>query len=237
MDTLRIQTSQNVEITVEAAGLGDRLIAAILDGLVQGAYLLVMSLVFGWTQNAWVGLAAVLPVLLYHLLFEVFFDGQSPGKRQMGIRVARLDGSSPSLGAYLIRWIVRPVEIWMTFGAAAMLTILLSRKGQRIGDLAAGTAVVRVRQDVALAETGLLESRPTEQRFPEASLLSSADVQAVHDVLRQYRARGRTARSERLVRRTKEVIEQKMGVPPVAEPAPAFLLQVLRDYHAAPLEE
>lgn len=232
MDTLRIQTAQNVEITYEAAGLGDRIVAAIIDGLVQGAYLIVAALLLGGTTAFLIfGLG---PVLLYHLLCEVFFRGQSLGKNVVNVRVARVDGTPPGLGAYVLRWLLRPVEIWMTLGTVAMLAILLGKTGQRIGDRAAGTTVVRVRQHTSLAETGLVERPEADEppHYPEAALLSSEDVQTVRAVLQQYRSMGKTGRSERLVRRAKEAVERKMGVPPVDVPPQAFLLQVLRDYHA-----
>jgi uncharacterized RDD family membrane protein YckC len=236
VDTLRIQTAQNVEITYEAAGLGDRIIATMIDGIVEGAYIvgsLILLVVLGVGEALMLAIAIV-PVVFYHLFCEVFFDGRTIGKDVMKIRVARIDGSPPGLGAYLLRWVLRPIDIWWTSGLVAMLSILLGRTGQRLGDRAAGTTVVRMRGQTSLEETGLVRRRDAAEppRFPEAALLSSEDIQTVRAVLHQYRVMGRTTRSERLVRMTKEALEHKMGLPPVDVAAPTFLLQVLRDHHA-----
>src|SRR5690606_21050190 len=84
------------------------------------------------------------PFLLYHPLFEILMNGQSPGKRQMKIKVVSLDGSSPTIGGYLMRWLFRLVEVFMLRGAVAMVTIAANGKGQRLGDIAAGTTVVKL---------------------------------------------------------------------------------------------
>ena len=233
MDTLRIQTAQHVEITYEVAGIGDRAIAALIDLFIQGvilsaSFVLLAQLASG---TAWfLGVSGL--VTLYHPFCETLFNGQSPGKRQQGLRVARVDGSRPGVGAYLMRWLIGLVELWMTVGLAALLTVLIGRRGQRLGDMAAGTAVVRVQKTVDIADTGLMSAAPDEPVYPEVSALTSADVQTIREVLKQTRANGRNARTDRLLRRTKEVVEQKMALPPVDEQPYSFLLAVLKDYNS-----
>jgi len=235
VDALRIQTAQHVEITVAAAGLGERVMAALLDLLVVGAWAALSAFVLGagGAPGAAFVVVTALPALLYHPFCEAVFDGRTVGKDALRIRVARLDGSSAGLGAVLTRWLIGLVELWMTWGVVAMLAVLLGRTGQRLGDRAAGTAVVRVRPAAPAP------APPSEGgvRYPEAAFLSAADAQTVREVLRQARAMGRTARSERLLRRTKEAAERKMGIPPVDAPPAAFLRQVLADYERGPSEK
>jgi uncharacterized RDD family membrane protein YckC len=232
VDTLRIQTAQHVEITFAVAGIGDRAIASLIDLFIQGAILAgtFVLLASMRASSPWFfGVMAM--ITLYHPLCETLFDGQSPGKRQQGIRVARVDGTRPGVGAYAMRWLLGLVEIWMTFGLVALLAVLLGRRGQRLGDLAAGTAVVRVRRSADIAGTGLMDDAPAEPAYPEVTALSSKDIQTIREVLNQSRANGRNARTERLLRRTKEVVERKMSLPPVDEQPYRFLVRVLKDYN------
>lgn len=243
MDTVRIETAQHVDITYEAAGVGDRVIATLIDAVIQVATLigtlLVLSAVGAWGSSAYVGVVVL--VLLYHPICETLLDGQSPGKRTVRTRVARIDGSRAGVGAYLLRWLIGLVEITTTVGLVALITVLVNRRGQRLGDIAAGTAVVRMRKEVDLADTGFVDAAiPAEPSIPEVVSLSSRDIQIVRDVLQQCRANGRTARTERLLARTKEVVERKMGIPPVEQNPYRFLVHLLVDYNAtrtAPAEE
>jgi uncharacterized RDD family membrane protein YckC len=236
VDTLRIETAQHVAITYEVAGIGDRAIASIVDAFIQISVLVLAWLLLAMAapqQGFWVYMGAWIIVTVYHPFCEAVFDGRSVGKAVVGTRVARIDGGRPGAGAFAIRWLLGLVEIWMTIGVVALLAVLISRKGQRIGDMAAGTAVLRVRKAADVAETGLLDvSDDAQAHYPEVALLTSGDIQVIRKVLHQTRANGRNARTDRLLRRTKEVVEQKMGLPTVDEQPYRFLLRVMADYNA-----
>jgi uncharacterized RDD family membrane protein YckC len=236
MDVLQIETAQHVDITYEAAGVGDRVVATIIDATIQTA-IAIAAVVFS-TVTGWFGLVTVYMSLglitLYHPICETLLDGQSIGKRIVRTRVARIDGGRAGVGQYVIRWLVGLVEIWTCGGVIALFAVMLNRRGQRVGDMAAGTAVVRVRQEVSLADTGFLSTVAAdyEPTFPEAGVLTAEDIQTVRAVLDQARGGGRTAQTERLVQRTKQILEQKMGLPPVDQPGYRFLVQILADYNA-----
>ena len=148
MSTIRIQTTQNVVLEYEAASVGDRVLAQLIDGVVMvlwavGAGFLIDRLNSSFiNQSVLQYLLIAGPLLVYHPVCEIFFNGQSLGKQVRKIKVTRLDGTRPGPGDYLLRWLIGLVEIGLTMGSVALVAALFNGRGQRLGDLAAGTAVV-----------------------------------------------------------------------------------------------
>lgn len=229
MTTVSVRTTQNVSIEYPIAGVGNRILAYIIDGLIITAYCAILLL--GVLQNVASGAGAVLviiliflPVFFYHLLFEIFMNGQSPGKRQVGIRVIRLDGTPATVGNYLLRWLFRPVEC----NALGAIIIAVSRKGQRIGDMVAGTTVIKVSpQDTPSAadEIGILTEPDYQPVFPQAAQLSDADI----EVIRQALAASRDSGNRAPVEAAAERVKSRFGISSDF-PAVKFLYTVLRDY-------
>jgi uncharacterized RDD family membrane protein YckC len=192
MEKIRIETTQNVDIEYEVASVGDRIVATIIDSLVMMGYFLAVFIILTNTMSRSFGpgegivfFIVSLPVFLYSLLFEVFMNGQSPGKRAMKIKVMRMDGRQPTLGNYLMRWVLRLVDIWMTDGIAALITILVNGKGQRLGDLAAGTLVIKLRAKQEISHTAFEKVEATYVPvFPQASNLTDKDATTIKQVLR-----------------------------------------------------
>ena len=233
-DRLQIQTAQNVALAVPAAGLGERILAWIADTALWVGYalLVVWLLAEAGADAAWLlVLLVAVPVLLYHLLFEVFFDGQTPGKRLLKVRVARLDGAQPTLGQYVLRWLLRFVDVTATSGTVAVVAVGVTRRSQRLGDLAAGTTVIRQRRRVRLSEV-LYPTAPPGYApvVPQAEALSDADVRTLRAVLVRLRLSKRDRRSSALADRAKEAVEAKLGLPPSPLSAPEFLETVVRDH-------
>lgn len=148
----------DVRLDLPLASLGSRLTAAAIDLLVVylgftilGILGLVLAAlagsfggkeVLGW---ALVGLTifAFLAAWGYFLLFELFWEGQTPGKRAMGLRVVTDEGAPPGLVACAVRNLLRPVDFLPGFYGLGAFAIFLSRRARRLGDLAAGTVVIR----------------------------------------------------------------------------------------------
>ena len=233
---LRIQTAQNVALAVAPAGLGERILAWVADSALWVGYSLFMVEILeaAGADTQWLYLLIVfLPVLLYHLLFEVFFDGQTPGKRLVKVRVARLDGAQPTLGQYLLRWLLRFVDVTATSGTVAVVAVGVTERSQRLGDLAAGTTVIRQRRRVRLDEVLYPPAPPGyEPEVPEAEALADADVRTLRAVLVRLRLSKRDRRSLALADRAKQAVEAKLGLPPSPLPAPEFLETVVRDHTA-----
>ena len=117
-----IITGQFVRISQTPASIGERLIARFIDLLVIVIYVysttaLLFRMILPSGTNLFIFMAAIyLPALCYHLLCEIFNRGQSLGKRVMKIRVVKADGSTPGLSAYLLRWLLMPIDGPLVWG-------------------------------------------------------------------------------------------------------------------------
>jgi uncharacterized RDD family membrane protein YckC len=191
MQSIKIRTSQNIELEYPLAGVGDRLVAYLIDLLIYIAYGVTMALlsdaVGGFGSSSWVYLILVLPVLFYQLCCEVFLNGQSLGKKAKQIRVISLDGNQPTLGQYLVRWLFRIVDNMIGNGVVAIVTIALSQKSQRVGDMLAGTTVVRTRPQSGFHETLYAEtSADYVPAYARAGQLSDQDIALLREVLNRH---------------------------------------------------
>ncbi len=232
---LDVRTAQNVPLALEPASVGQRVLATLVDGAIVVAWTILLSF---WERvtNAPLSMAAQvlllgLPLVLYHLAFEVFFEGRTPGKLLLKTQVARIDGAQPTLGQYLLRWLLRFVDVSLTGGSAALVSVVLTKRSQRIGDLVAGTTVVRRRHRVRLDEV-LYPPTPADHvpEFPEAVRLSDADVRTLRAVIVRLRLSKRDARSTALARRAKAAVERRLDIEPVNMPPEPFLKAVVRDH-------
>lgn len=232
MQGLTIETAQNVLVRHEVASLGDRIVAYLIDSLVIAAWVFVwVILAFAFASNSGSDALMVmffvvvfLPVLFYRLVCEVTMDGQSIGKRARRIRVARLDGAQPTLGQYLLRWVLRPIDGFYWIG---LVVILINGKGQRLGDLAAGTTVVSLKQRLRLQDTVLAEVKDDHAvRFPEAVRLNDRQATMIRESLRKLGTPGGVALVEELAAKVRAVI----GNPGTDMGSIEFLEAVLRDY-------
>ena len=156
-------------------------------------------------------------------------NGQSIGKKAMKIRVVKIDGSQPGIGSYFLRWILKPIDVFITQGSVAFLTILINGKGQRLGDLAANTTVIKLKQDVKLEDILIPKvEEKYEVVYPQVSLLNDSDIQIIKDVL-NHKMNLDMYSYQNLVDKAKLGIAKKMGVEPDANGI-RFLNVVLKDY-------
>jgi len=201
MNNISIATAQNVVIDYEAAGLGDRILATLIDTLIQMAYIFVVVMAFIFIADAIsasdevsglmlaIGSLAYLPILLYHLLCEIFMNGQSFGKKAMKIKVVKLDGSNPTIGSYFLRWILRLIDFALTYYAVGIILIVITKNSQRLGDLAANTTVVRLTRKVNIRDT--IYEKVAKQThivtYPQAELLTDNDISILKEVVKTAR--------------------------------------------------
>lgn len=231
MDNFQIETAQNISITQNVAGVGERILAYLIDGLLMLAYVIIIILLMGGLDaNAgqeWLFISVVfLPLLLYFLLWESLWNGQSPGKAALQLRVVKLDGSKPAFSNYLVRWLLRIIDISMTSGSVAVVTILLNGKGQRLGDLAAGTTVISEKMKTGLENT-LLVNVPDDYRpvYPQVTMLKDRDVQEIKDIYRSSLQGSNYRVIQQLSVRVSEILQVAPREKPVQ-----FLKTVLKDY-------
>jgi len=189
MDNFHIETAQNVSIKQNVAQLSTRIGAFFIDMFIIAGYYIIIILIinalgFSLDESLYVYYALLsLPVFFYSLLFETLMNGQTPGKYLSKIRVTKLDGSKPTFGSYLIRWMLRLIDISLASGSVALLTILLNGKGQRLGDLAAGTTVISEKKNITIDNT-LIVDIPEEYKptFSQVTLLNDNDIQTIKEL-------------------------------------------------------
>ncbi|MEZ4883612.1 MAG: RDD family protein [Chitinophagales bacterium] len=231
MERISIDTTQNVAIEYEAAGLGDRFIAGLIDYLILGMYLLGMLYFIDIISSAlpqWaIILIFIFPVWLYHLLCELFMNGQSIGKRQMNIKVININGLPVSFGSYFIRWLFRLIDVFMTFGGLAVLTIVMNGKGQRLGDMAAGTAVVSLKSRKKLSDT-LFEFTDENYQvtFKQVQNLTDKDVSLIKEIMNDAKQTSNNQVILALVAKLKKLLDIESSLP-----ARIFLETILKDYN------
>ncbi len=236
MPSIRIQTTQNVTVEYEIASVGDRILATLIDWAVYVAYAGVVGAVVSQLQlnlPPLVGFALYLPVLLYSVLAESLFDGRTLGKHARDLRVVKKSGVAPGVGDYLLRWLLAPVDLF-PFGGIGLLSMLITSNGQRLGDLTAGTVVVKMRARAGLRAStfGGTASDPAtassyQVTFPQAAQLSDRDVTLIRQLLAEGLRRG----DQHLLTQTVQRVQELTGIPhPINQPAPWFLGTVLRDH-------
>lgn len=176
-DTFRVQTADNVSLGYTTAGVGSRMVAQLIDNAI--ALVLVFAVVdvlmtagastassaqgAGWAAGAAVG-AGFLAYFGYFLVAELLSGGRTPGKAVMGLRVVRLDGSAADFSAVLVRNLVRIVDVLVFY--AGLLVMFFNPLSRRLGDMAAGTVVIRERAPVTLA--AVAAPPPLILRTPDA---------------------------------------------------------------------
>jgi len=239
MENLGIETTQNVDIQYNIASIGDRVVAQILDLLILFGYAFAMIFVILFLNDTFSGtpfyyptaifIILYLPFFFYDFLCEVFLNGQSIGKRIMKIKVIKIDGSQPGIGSYFLRWLLKPLDVFFTYGSVGIITMLINGKGQRLGDLAGNTTVIKLRQEVRLEEILIPKTiQNYEVNFPQVNLLSEKDIQIIRDVI-NHRKNTDAISYQNILEKAKTGIANKMGVQSELN-ALFFLDTVIKDY-------
>lgn len=190
-DQLNIDTPEQVELEFAVAGIGSRFVAVLLDHLIMGGMFLVLALLGGFLFSLEVNRINLLGKWIlalfiamnfalywgYYTLFEAFWHGQTPGKHVMKLRVIKDSGRQITLFEAMSRNLMRIVDYLPACYLAGVITMLCTKRNQRLGDLAAGTIVVHERSD----EQPLLIERGTSimpaQAMPAFDPVSSMAAQ------------------------------------------------------------
>ncbi len=230
MAQININTSQNVEINYATASLMGRIVAQIIDFLIITANVLIMLLINDYmTIYYGIKILVILPVLLYSFIMESVFQGQSIGKMILKIKVVKLDGTQAGLLSYFIRWIFRIIDI-TAYGTVAIISIAVSKNGQRLGDIAAGTIVVNLKkkQDFKYSIFQALDE-DYKLQIAEVEKLSEDDIQTIIKVIKNYDSSPSVA-SRGLLIKTKNALQTKMGIESSLSEY-RFLTTIIKDYN------
>jgi len=189
-----------------------------------------------------------LPMLLYSLVTEVMMHGQTIGKKLMNIRVISLDGGEAELSQYLVRWMFKVFEwpfffgytiftrgniiayIIVTgfFGIIVVIIIAVSKKNQRLGDLAANTVVVNTKSIFTVEDTVFMEIQQTNYvvKFPEVLKLSDRDINTIKNVTSMFYKNHNTETCARVSMKVQEVLKIQTDMYAID-----FLEKLLADYN------
>lgn len=200
MGAIKVPTNFNIELDFEVPEFYRRMIALLIDMLLQYFYLRIASQLYDSIQrnisfseidtghNMWaLGLLLMLPIMFYHFIQELTMNGQSIGKKILGLRVVDEFGGKPSFSQFTIRWLLRISDVWIVillfyiismmsrnsgfdnvqtilivlFGLGFLITdivlVVTSQKGQRIGDILAKTILIRINTKENIEDTVFME--------------------------------------------------------------------------------
>lgn len=237
-----IVTGQFVRISQTPASLGARMAAQLIDWVIEFVWLFAMVWLLTEIDDilkehtvmlVFYLLLVFVPVIGYSLLWELFNHGQTPGKWLMKLRVVNVDGSSPSLGSLVMRWM-----LWIadgpTLGFLGIFVMLINRNHQRFGDMAAGTMVIRLASyhkiQVSLDEFDHL-SPDYRPYYPQAAELSLEQVNLI--------TQGLDADSnDPRVAALADKVRQVLAITHVRETSRHdFLSRIVRDYQYYALQD
>lgn len=189
-----------------------------------------------------------LPMLLYSLVCEITMHGQTFGKKLMNIRVISLDGGEPSTSQYVVRWMFKAYE-WPFFfgytvltgqslfgyilitgflGVIVVIIIAITKKSQRLGDLAANTVVVNTQSPFTVEDTVFMEIEDENYKvkYPEVLKLSDRDINTIKNVVNLFYKNHNTETCDRVAMKIQEVLQIQTEMYPID-----FLEKLLADYN------
>jgi uncharacterized protein YsxB (DUF464 family) len=165
----------------------------------------------------------LIPFTFYHLLSELFLNGQSIGKRIMKIKVVKLNGTQPSIGSYIARSMFRIIDD----SIVGLITIAVSKNSQRFGDMAAGTTVIELAKKVTLRDTILsLQESDYQIVYSQVALMNDTDINTIKEVLDFHSKQNQPKLLEALASK----IKTKYAIQSTAEDNWNFLNTLLKDY-------
>lgn len=266
MSVIKVPTNFNIEVEFEIPEFYKRLIALILDFLVIFFYYKIAVAIIQaiwnssniWNDDTreniyWIAIVLILvPILSYHLILEVTMNGQSVGKKLMGLRVVDEHGGKASISQFLIRWLVR--DTWFILllmmalansvtgneGEGIFLFIAVlgyfftdialvvsSKKGQRLGDLLAKTILISTNTQSNISETVFQEVADSYvPLYPQVMQLSDKDLNAIKSILENARRKGDFFMAESACSKIKAHLKIESTLGPFD-----FLETLLKDYN------
>jgi len=231
MSVIKIPTSFNIDLEFEIPEFYRRLFALLIDVLLEFFYFRIAIEILGsiatsmdyysedGQHNIWaIGLLIFLPLMVYHLVLEITMNGQSVGKKIMGLRVVNENGGRPSISQFIIRWLLRISDVWivalviillsepafgrdfetalfilaaLAFVITDIILIVTTPKSQRLGDILAKTILIRTNTKGKLEDTVFMAVADNYvPTFPQIMLLSDKDINAIKNILATAKKKG-----------------------------------------------
>jgi uncharacterized RDD family membrane protein YckC len=247
MLVVKLDTGFNIEVDFVITPFHKRLLSWLIDSAILAAYwMLGRKLLLGALSEEgmeWIWVLFGLPPLFYYLLCEILMNGQSVGKKVLGIKVITADGGQPTLSQYLIRWVFRLADfpIWVfaaaVYGAlpywcilfifAGIACVIITPHSQRIGDLVAGTIIIDTRTHTSWEDTVFTELAGDYQpRFPQVMQLSDKDINTLKSIIGAVKKKSDYDLSMRIGERIKSKLHIESD-----QDSLEFLETLLKDYN------
>lgn len=243
MNSIAINTSQNVNLDFTVASIGDRIAAFVIDMLIKICYVVLIYFIFieianfdsylyqldDWSIMAIIGLV-LLPVEIYTLVFESLMEGQTPGKKMMHIKVVKKDGYQAKFSDYLIRWFFRLVDIFISSGMVGIISMIFSPHNQRLGGIASGTAVISLKQKAQIDHTILKQnSENYVPKFQSVLLLSDRDMQIIKSNFQTAQRNKDYQLISELAQKIREITNISEEKPPMNDQE--FIRRIIQDFN------
>ncbi len=258
MPVIQIATPFNIDLEFEIAEFHKRLFAYLIDFTILILFFISMKYFYydgfavsDYELKSHVGidiLTISIPMLLYSLVCEVLFHGQTIGKKLMNIRVISLDGGEPQLSQYILRWMFKAYE-WPFFfgytvltreslivyilvtgflGILVVILIAVTKKNQRLGDLAANTVVVNTRSVFSVNDTVFMDIQQENYIVKYSVVLNlwDRDINTIKNVINLFYKNHNTHTCTRVAYKIQEVLKVTTDLYPID-----FLEKLLADYN------
>lgn len=251
MKTIEFESAQHVKVEYELASAGLRMLATIIDFAAFAIYFIVVVMVFslsdpfsgnvGTMTFFWL-LIIKLPWILYNPIIEYLTLGQSLGKYIVGIRVVSTLGERPGLREVFTRWIFKGdfiwiaadifVLIWFIMGLVGVLVVSVSKHKQRMGDVMAGTVVIKNKSSVSYSLRDVLSIKDQSNHtttYPQVTRFTDEDMMLIKNTIQRVR----TYPNEETKKFAVELADESarlIGLPQTPEKRLEFLQTLLQDY-------
>ena len=241
MKTISIGTPQNVTITYEIAGLAERIGAFLIDStIIWGSIILLrMFATIVLADSSWYDALEYLDYLIimpifffYTLVSEISMNGQTWGKRLMGLRVVSFVGRQAVPTDFILRWVFRILDIYFSLGAIACLMISSTQFSQRIGGIVSNTGVVRIRPRLSLQLKDILKLNTIENYRPTyntVTKMSESEMLLIKNAIQRYSQYPNKAHGEVIDQLTQK-LKTHLEIDQVPPDKVDFLKTLLKDY-------
>ncbi|MCX6180473.1 MAG: RDD family protein [Bacteroidetes bacterium] len=236
MRTIDIQTTQKVTVNYQLATFWERFLALAIDLTMLAVFLGLFNLfLLFFDQGGAVEIVrnVIIAIVLYFhaLTCEIFFNGQTLGKLALGIRVVKLNGSKLNITDCVIRWCFRLIDVFLSCGAIAAVTMNSTNKGQRLGDLLANTTVIKSRSKLNFKLKTILAIKTTESykpQYPQVKLFKEQEMILVKTILERVKKHPNPAHQKAL----NDIVDKIVIQLDVTKPKDkvGFLNTLIKDY-------
>ncbi len=227
-NTISIETAYNVEFEYSIANVWDRVLAFLIDWLIKIGYLSIVFMLIGTVlyEVIWIGILFILPWVFYSLMFEIFNQGQTPGKKAMQLRVVSLNGRNLETSQLVNRWLLRFLDFLIFSTGVAFLSAISTRKGQRLGDLAANTTVISLKEKEHISNVSKVKlPEGFIGKFPQCAQLKDEEIEFIKEVIRD-----KSDSSSKVQLALAEKLEDVLGIPKETK-SKDYLKQIVYEYN------